>query len=204
MIFNKRTGFSGATANAVEPIVAAAKLNIARFLQPAKNGLPQRALISSGVNVKGNLETDGELRIDGEIVGNVSCGRLEIGNDGAVRGEIKADEVVVCGKTEGVIRARRIIFQESARVVGDIFYEIISIVEGARFMGASNQEKEDTNATAPANADALHALLLKRADELEGCTEGSDEEHELAAITDAIKAYEAVRWPTGKIAGGKG
>jgi hypothetical protein len=91
MIFNKRTGFSGATANAVEPIVAAAKLNTARFMLPAKNGLPQCALINSGVNVKGNLETDGELHIDGQIVGNVSCGHLVIGKDGAVRGDIKAD-----------------------------------------------------------------------------------------------------------------
>ena len=134
MIFNKRTGFSAATANAVEPIVAAAKLNIARFMQPAKNGLPQRALINSGVNVQGNLDSEGELHIDGQIVGNVSCGHLVIGKDGALRGDIKADEVVVCGKTEGVIRARRIMLQESARVMGDIFYEIISIEEGARFI----------------------------------------------------------------------
>jgi hypothetical protein len=35
MIFNKRTGFSGATAKAVEPIVAAAKFNIARFTNDA-------------------------------------------------------------------------------------------------------------------------------------------------------------------------
>ena len=58
-------------------------------------------------------------------------------------------------------------------------------------------------ASAPAITDALHALLVKRADGLEGYTAGSDEEHELVAITDAIEAYEAVRWPAGKVHGGR-
>ena len=53
-------------------------------------------------------------------------------------------------------------------------------------------------------ADAMHTLLIKRANELMGCTEGSPEEEELRALADVIDAYEAKRWPSGKVAGGKG
>ena len=42
-----------------------------------------------------------------------------------------------------------------------------------------------------------------RADDLEGCSEGSPEEAELPSIVDAIEAYEEKRWPLGKVAGGK-
>jgi hypothetical protein len=62
----------------------------------------------------------------------------------------------------------------------------------------------DAAAITPTITDELDAMLVKRADDLEGCPTGSDEERELATIERAISAYEAVRWPTGKIAGGKG
>jgi hypothetical protein len=57
---------------------------------------------------------------------------------------------------------------------------------------------------ATAEADTMHALLVLRADEVEGFTEGSPEEAEFKAIANALEAYEAKRWPDGKVPGGKG
>lgn len=53
-------------------------------------------------------------------------------------------------------------------------------------------------------ADAMHAVLVSRANELDGCIEGSPEEADYIKLVETIKAYEARRWPEGKIPGGKG
>jgi hypothetical protein len=53
-------------------------------------------------------------------------------------------------------------------------------------------------------ADAMHALLVLRADALGGCTEASEEADELERIVDTVERYEAKRWPDGKVEGGKG
>ena len=53
-------------------------------------------------------------------------------------------------------------------------------------------------------ADAMHALLVLRADEIEGYTEKSEEEKEFGMLCEITEAYEAKRWPDGKVPGGKG
>ena len=45
----------------------------------------------------------------------------------------------------------------------------------------------------------MHALLIKRADDLVGCTDGSPEEEELRTLADVIDAHEAKRRPSGKV-----
>jgi hypothetical protein len=61
--------------------------------------------------------------------------------------------------------------------------------------------RKSTDAELLPEADAMPALLVRRADELEGYIEGSPEE---TSIVDALEAHEEKRWPLGKIPGGRG
>ena len=74
---------------------------------------------------------------------------------------------------------------------------------GYNFVGGEWRAPAGTVASLVPEADAMFALLMGRADALMGCTEGSEEERELTAITDAIEAYEIKRWPEGKIRAGR-
>jgi len=53
-------------------------------------------------------------------------------------------------------------------------------------------------------ADDMVAYLIKRADDLTAYADNPQAEAELERIVDLIEAYEAKRWPDGKIAAGKG
>ena len=78
-----------------------------------------------------------------------------------------------------------------------------SVPSAAAALHRPRVDRPDIHARVLAS-DVMHITLVQRADALEGCTEGSEEEAEPKVIVDAIEVYEAVRWPDGKIPGGKG
>jgi hypothetical protein len=72
-------------------------------------------------------------------------------------------------------------------------------------MGYVFHEHDWTGPTIPSTfeADAMHALLVARADALEGCREKLARRARTAMIAEAVGAYEAKRWPDGRVPGGK-
>ncbi|MEW5687726.1 MAG: polymer-forming cytoskeletal protein [Pseudomonadota bacterium] len=95
------------------------------------------SLVAEGVRVHGNLETGGDLHLDGSVEGDLRVGFLVIGETGAVTGAIHADAVEIRGRVTGVICARRVKLWSTARVDGDISHTEIAIEAGAHFEGRS-------------------------------------------------------------------
>ncbi len=127
--------------------------NEARKAKPVK-GAP--SLISANLNVTGNLKTEGEVQIDGEIDGDVRCGKLTIGEQARVRGQVDAKEVVVRGRVEGRIRGSAIQLSRTAKVYGDIWHDTLAIEAGAYLEGhckRNDSNKESLKAT-PLIADS--------------------------------------------------
>jgi cytoskeletal protein CcmA (bactofilin family) len=134
MMFNKKPDTPWNSRGSAEPIQTA---NHRESRAAPRNGLPIRAVIDAGLCIKGDLETDGEVQVDGQVKGDIKCASLTVGKDGSVFGNVQAGEVIVRGKVKGDIRATRVILLDSAEVEGAIVHQRISIEEGARFLGAS-------------------------------------------------------------------
>jgi cytoskeletal protein CcmA (bactofilin family) len=100
------------------------------------------SLIGAGVRVEGNILFTGVLRIEGDLLGNVSCdadsnGTIVVGESGIVTGTIKTPHIVVGGQIHGPVHSwESIEIHQGARVAGDAFYRGIDIHPGGVIEGS--------------------------------------------------------------------
>lgn len=103
----------------------------------AQGAAATQSVIDAWLNINGNLQSEGDVRVDGHICGDIRCAHLVVGREATVVGHIIAEEAVVRGRVKGTIRANRVILQDTACVESDIFHKVLSVDEGAEFDGLS-------------------------------------------------------------------
>ena len=95
-------------------------------------------LIGAGTVINGEVISNGDIRVDGTVIGSVSSkGKVVIGTTGNIEGEIVCQNADVSGKISGNISVAEILsLKASANLVGDIIASKLSIEPGANFMGS--------------------------------------------------------------------
>ena len=111
--------------------------NLGKKKQP-----PIRSLVGEGMSVHGALRFVDGLRIDGEVIGDVTAatdgGRsiLVISEKARVHGKVKANHVIINGEVRGPVHCDELLeLQPKARVVGDVRYEVLEMHPGALVEG---------------------------------------------------------------------
>jgi cytoskeletal protein CcmA (bactofilin family) len=95
------------------------------------------SMLGQGCKIKGDIELQGTIRIDGQFEGSISCpDTLIIGKSGVVKADVKVKSAVIGGKLVGNISAtNKIELQSGSHVEGDIQTARLVIDEGVFFEG---------------------------------------------------------------------
>ncbi len=126
--------------------------------------------IVEGTIVEGTINSDSNLRIDGEFKGNlITKGRLVVGLKGKVSGTVNCLCCDVEGTLEGDVTVLELLSMKSSSTVqGDLYYGQLSVEAGAKALGtfrmgvsegkqAEKQVNKQPQKTA-SKADALASL----------------------------------------------
>ena len=105
--------------------------------QPSKPQNRIDSLIGVGTRIEGNVNFAGGLRVDGEIVGNVTAvsdqpSTLVVSEQARIEGEIRVSHLVVNGEISGPVYAAEFLeLQSRSRVKGDVHYSTLEMHLGA-------------------------------------------------------------------------
>jgi len=118
------------------------------------------SVLDAQLSVRGDIETDGTLRVDGRLDGSIRRADIVvIGNGATVVGDISAREVIVGGSVQGNVTATtRIELQPSAVVTGDIDAGAIMIQEGCVVQGRLTVTTTPTAKERPAKVKTRAAI----------------------------------------------
>lgn len=109
------------------------------------------SLIGTGTTLKGDISSNGDLRIDGKLIGNInSTAKVVIGANGVVEGDINGVQADIMGRVTGTIKVKDMLQLKSSGIVnGNIHAGKLQIEPAATFNGACHMGSVET--TAPLN-----------------------------------------------------
>ncbi len=149
MFTNKKTGETTAGQQPTQQPQAVAPTRPAAAAQGGKSATGAPSVLSSDLYIKGNLKTTSDIKIEGQVEGDIRARILTIGEDATIRGQLIADEVVVNGRIIGKVRGVKVRLNSGARVEGDIIHETIAIEAGAHFEGTVKRQENPLAEEAP-------------------------------------------------------
>jgi cytoskeletal protein CcmA (bactofilin family) len=111
----------------------------------SKNAEKLESIIGGATFFKGEIKSNGTLRIDGRVEGNVEADSIIIGEKGNIKGNMEAKNIVVGGHIEGNLNAKAAVeIKQKGKVSGDIMTSRLTVMEGGIINGRTNMHPPET------------------------------------------------------------
>jgi cytoskeletal protein CcmA (bactofilin family) len=107
---------------------------------------PVRNLIGTGTVIKGDIESNGDIRIDGQLIGSIkSNGKVTIGQTGTLEGDITCKQAEIAGNVKGIITTEELTsLKATAKLEVDLTTKQLLIEVGAQFTGKCVMGQQST------------------------------------------------------------
>jgi len=120
----------------------------------AKNREPEMPainLLGAGTVVKGEINVNGDFRIDGALIGTIQCkGKVVVGPTGSIDGEIRCQNADFSGEVKATVKVSGLLaLKETARFSGEITTGKLAIEPGAKFSGTCAMENPESGSGNP-------------------------------------------------------
>jgi cytoskeletal protein CcmA (bactofilin family) len=112
-------------------------------------GKTEASTIGEDLVITGNVDSKGEIHLQGSVCGDVFCVALVLGENAKLEGNVRADDVVVKGQLIGSIRAMRVTLHATSHVEGDLYHQSLAMEQGAYFEGKSRRSADPLAESGP-------------------------------------------------------
>jgi len=124
-------------------------------------------IIGKGSTIKGNLQIQGGIRIDGLIEGTIETdGFVIIGQSGKAKADIRAKECLISGVLEGNVTVSETLeLDKTAWVTGDIAAKVLAVTAGAMIVGTCQmgEKKSQKQANVIKDVSSVNEESTKKA-----------------------------------------
>jgi len=116
-------------------------------------------LIGNGTTINGDIECDGDIRIDGRVNGLVSTkAKIVVGPEGEINGDLKCESADILGKVTGIIKVEELLFLKgNALIKGDIYTAHFEMEPTVKFNGRCYMDPNDAPPAANSSSSYNHS-----------------------------------------------
>jgi cytoskeletal protein CcmA (bactofilin family) len=99
-------------------------------------------VIGPDIKIVGNLEASGDLKIEGNVEGDVWCRRLIVGEGGTISGRVFSEQARISGQINGSIEAEGLAIEATGAVTGEATYGRLKVTTGGVIDGKIKRKRE--------------------------------------------------------------